>query len=120
DDGDGIADRRDIWHDGETVTGCANDLHGPYRGPDGWIYWTKGGFAEHSAVLPGAAGPVVTHASHIYRARPDGADAEIVASGGMDNPVGLAWTPEGELILSCTFLQHPGGGKRDGLIHAVF
>src|SRR5690606_24874403 len=65
DDGDGIADRRDSWHDGETVTGCANDLHGPYRGPDGWIYWTKGGFAEHTAVLPGAAGPVVTHASHI-------------------------------------------------------
>src|SRR5262249_35187415 len=40
-DGDGIADKREIWFDGKTLTGCANDLHGPYRGPDGWIYWCK-------------------------------------------------------------------------------
>jgi putative heme-binding domain-containing protein len=33
--------------------------------------------------------------------------------------VGLAWTPEGDLIVSGTFFQHPGDGKRDGLIHAV-
>ena len=26
----------------------------------------------------------------------------------------------GERILSCTFLVHPGGGRRDGLIHALY
>ena len=34
--------------EGQTLTGCANDLHGPYLGPDGWIYWTKGAFAEQT------------------------------------------------------------------------
>src|SRR5439155_23683863 len=38
-DGDGVADKREEWLKGQTLTGCANDLHGPYRGPDGWIYW---------------------------------------------------------------------------------
>ena len=32
-DGDGVADRREEWYKGETLTGCANDLHGPYLGP---------------------------------------------------------------------------------------
>ena len=41
-------------------------------------------------------------------------------TGGMDNPVGLAFTPGGELIVSGTFFQHPAGGHRDGLIHAVY
>ena len=39
-DGDGKAEKRETWFDGKTLTGCANDLHGPYPGPDGWIYWT--------------------------------------------------------------------------------
>jgi putative membrane-bound dehydrogenase-like protein len=40
--GNGIADKREEWFKGNTLTGCANDLHGPYAGPDGWIYWCKG------------------------------------------------------------------------------
>ena len=32
-DGDGIAEDRVEWYDGKTLTGCANDLHGPYNGP---------------------------------------------------------------------------------------
>jgi glucose/arabinose dehydrogenase len=32
-DGDGVAEKREVWFDGKTLTGCANDLHGPYRGP---------------------------------------------------------------------------------------
>ncbi len=30
-DGDGVADQRVEWFQGKTLTGCANDLHGPYR-----------------------------------------------------------------------------------------
>jgi len=47
-DGDGVCDRRETWFDGRTLTGCTNDLHGPYLGPDGWIYWCKGAFAEQT------------------------------------------------------------------------
>jgi putative membrane-bound dehydrogenase-like protein len=117
--GDGVADRREIWFDGKTLTGCANDLHGPYRGPDGWIYWCKGAFAKQTYERPGKP-PFVTRAAHIFRARPDGTDIEPVMTGGMDNPVDVVFTPTGERIFSTTFFQHPGGGQRDGLIHAVY
>ncbi len=29
-DGDGQCESREVWFDGQTITGCANDLHGPY------------------------------------------------------------------------------------------
>ncbi|WP_337176605.1 PVC-type heme-binding CxxCH protein [Paludisphaera sp.] len=118
-DGDGVADERVEWFDGKTLTGCANDLHGPYPGLDGRVYWTKGAFAEQTYDAPDAA-PFVTSASHIFRSRPDGTEIEPVLTGGMDNPVDVAFTPGGERILSCTFLQRPGGGLRDGLIHAAY
>ena len=117
-DGDGVADTRVEWFQGKTLTGCANDLHGPYRGPDGWIYWCKGAFAEQTYESPGKA-PFVTKAAHIFRSRPDGLRIEPVMTGGMDNPVDVVFTPGGERIFTTTFLQHPGGGKRDGLIHAI-
>ncbi|HXD86775.1 MAG TPA: hypothetical protein VN641_09785, partial [Urbifossiella sp.] len=64
--GDGKADKEEIWYDGKTLTGCANDLHGPYRGPDGWIYWCKGAFAKQEHTVRGK--PFTTRASHIFRA----------------------------------------------------
>ena len=54
-DGDGVADERVEWFQGKTLTGCANDLHGPYLGPDGWIYWCKGAFAEQTYDAAGQA-----------------------------------------------------------------
>ncbi|MEX2140722.1 MAG: PVC-type heme-binding CxxCH protein [Pirellulales bacterium] len=118
-DDDGVADERVEWFAGKTLTGCANDLHGPYLGRDGWIYWAKGAFAKQTYERPGRA-PLVTRASHIFRARPDGTGIEPVMTGGMDNPVDVVFTPKGERIFSCTFFQHPGGGQRDGLIHAIY
>lgn len=118
-DDDGVADRREIWFDAETLTGCANDLHGPYLGRDGFIYWCKGAFAEQTHALP-LGGELVTRAAHIFRRHPDGGAVEVVMTGGMDNPVEVAFTPHGERIFTTTFLQHPAGGRRDGLIHAVY
>src|SRR5262249_12236737 len=104
-DDDGVADRREEWFKGKTLTGCANDLHGPYLGPDGWIYWCKGAFAkqtyDHIPSHPwggegkseGGKQPFVTRASHIFRCRPDGSGIEPVMTGGMDNPVEVAFTP---------------------------
>ena len=118
-DDDGVADRREEWFQGKTLTGCANDLHGPYAGPDGRIYWCKGAFAPQTYERPGRK-PLVTRAAHIFRAKPDGTGIEPVMTGGMDNPVEVVFTAEGERIFTTTFLQHPGGGKRDGLIHALY
>ena len=159
-DGDGVADQREEWFKGNTLTGCANDLHGPYLGPDGYLYWTKGAFAEQtyerpihqvtrsvsegerSKTRPDAAEnktaegghptkPWTTKASHIFRAKPDAprdpetgsiktSAIECVMTGGMDNPVDVVFTPTGERIFTTTFLVHPGGGNRDGLLHAVY
>jgi putative membrane-bound dehydrogenase-like protein len=154
-DGDGVADKREDWFPGKTLTGCANDLHGPYLGPDGWIYWAKGAFARQTyervgkslsvipdlplnilgkevppATDPQTSGPQPstldpqrtwsTRASHIFRCRPDGSGLEVVMTGGMDNPVDVVFTPSGERIISNTFIVHPGGGLRDGLLHAVY
>lgn len=117
-DDDGKADKTEIWFDGKTLTGCANDLHGPYLGPDGWIYWCKGAFARQEYTIHGKK--FSTRASHIFRARPDGTGLEPVMTGGMDNPVDVVFTPSGERIFTTTFFQHPRDGKRDGLIHAVY
>ncbi len=117
--GDGVSDQRVAWYDGKTLTGCANDLHGPYLGPDGWFYWTKGAFAEQKHTL-GNGRPFVTRAAHIFRARPDGTGLEPVLTGGMDNPVGVTFTATGERILCGTFFQLPAAGKRDGLIHSIY
>jgi putative membrane-bound dehydrogenase-like protein len=117
--GDGRADQREEWFQGNTLTGCANDLHGPYLGRDGWIYWCKGAFAEQTYLRPGKT-PFVTRASHVFRRDPRSDLIEPVMTGGMDNPVELIFTPGGERIFTTTFLQHPDGGKRDGLIHAIY
>ena len=118
-DGDGTADRREEWFDAKTLTSCANDLHGPYLGLDGWIYWTKGAFAEQTYERPGRE-PFVTRAAHVFRRRPRGGPVEPVLTGGMNNPIEVAFTPEGERLLTSTFLTHPQLGRRDGILHAVY
>src|SRR5215831_6448112 len=117
--GDGVVDVREEWHKGQTLTGCANDLHGPYLGPDGWFYWCKGAFAKQTYELEGGK-HFESRAAHIFRARPDHTGMEPVMTGGMDNPVGLAFTAEGERILCGTFFDLAVPGHRDGLIHAIY
>jgi putative membrane-bound dehydrogenase-like protein len=113
---DGVADERVEWFQGKTLTGCANDLHGPYLGPDGWLYWCKGAFAEQTHMVNGREWK--TNAAHIFRSRTDGGGFEPVMTGGMDNPVDVVFTPEGERIFSATLVV--GKGRRDGIAHAVY
>ncbi len=117
--GRGVADQRVEWFQGKTLTHCANDLHGPYLCPDGWIYWCKGAFARQVYERPGQS-PFITRAAHIFRCRPDGSGLEPVMTGGMDNPVAVVFMPNGERIFTTTFLQQPALGLRDGLIHDVY
>ncbi len=118
-DDDGVADHREEWFQGRTLTHCANDLHGPYLGLDGWIYWTKGAFAEQTYERPGKPS-FVTRAGHIFRRRPGDSLIEPVLTGGMDNPVDVVFTARGERLLAATFLEHPKAGRRDAIIHAIY
>ena len=86
-DGDHVADERTPWFNGGTVEKCGNDMHGPYLGPDGYFYWTKGIYLEQSFLL-GNGKLHRSRAPHMFRARPDGSELEVVMTGGMNNPVG--------------------------------
>ena len=123
-DGDGVCENRQIWFDGTTLTGCANDLHGPWLGPDGWIYWTKSAFAEQThEILPGKVHVEKTwtsKASHLYRRHPQGGPIDPVMTGGMDNLVDVAWLPNGDRFFCATFLHHPRNGFRDGIGAATY
>lgn len=116
---DGLADERQEWFKGGTLTGCANDIHGPYLGPEGYLYWTKGAFAEQKHERPGKS-PIHDRAAHILRSRPDGSDLEVVMTGGMDNPVEVAFTPDGEPLFTSTFIDFSEPGRRDGIAHAIY
>ncbi len=118
-DGDGVCEQRDVWFDGTTLTYCANDLHGPYLGLDGWIYWCKGAFAEQEHALLGG-GRMKSKAAHIFRRHLEGGPIEPVMTGGMDNPVEVAFSQVGERFFTSTFLQHPANGHRDGIGHAIY
>jgi putative heme-binding domain-containing protein len=122
-DGDGYYEAREVWFDAGTLTHCANDLHGPILGPDGWVYWAKGAFAEqkHSLIARTNADKefsTPSKAAHIYRRHPNGGPIERLMTGGMDNPSDLTFSPEGERFFCSTFMHHPGNGLRDGIGHA--
>ena len=118
-DGDHAADERTVWFDGGSIEGCGNDMHGPYLGPDGYFYWCKGAFALQGHTL-GNGRMFKSSAAHIYRARPDGSQLEVVITGGMNNPVGLTFSNIGERFLSGTFFDLSEPGRRDGILHAVY
>jgi putative membrane-bound dehydrogenase-like protein len=120
-DGDGVADQRvEWWNVGRKPTHCGNEVHGPYAGPDGYLYWTKGAFEP--ITWTNSLTGVVEHdrAAHIFRAKPDGSGMESVMTGGMDNPVEVAFTPDGECLFTTTFVDFTQPAFRDGLCHAVY
>jgi len=69
-DGDGVADRREVLLTGWPLHSNGTTLHGPYLGPDGWMYLTYN-LGHHrvrtreGAMLEGPGG-------RVWRFRPDG------------------------------------------------
>ena len=120
-DGDGHADERvEWWNVGRPSTHCGNEVHGPYGGPDGFIYWTKGAF-EPIAWTNGITGQAhLDRGAHIFRARPDGSQMDSIMTGGMDNPVEVAFTADGECLFTSTFIDFSQPEFRDGLAHAIY
>jgi len=116
-DDDGVADQREEWVKTDKTTGCLNDLRGPYLGLDGYIYWSKGP-ALQEYIVDGK--PWASSARHIMRRHPKGINAEPLMVGGMDNPIEIAFTPGGQRMITCTYIQPPGQPRDDGILHAIY
>ncbi|EEF59040.1 PVC-type heme-binding CxxCH protein [Pedosphaera parvula] len=115
-DGDGVAEQRTVLLTGWNVRGTAS-LHGPFFGPDGWLYLTDGrhGFdikTKEETELKGLA-------SRIWRLQPDGSKLESFCGGGFDNPVELVFAPSGEMFGTMTYFTDPMNGQRDALMHWI-
>ncbi len=109
--GRGTADRREELLTGFRFNGNGCDIHGPFLGPDGRLYWTDGRHGYKVTTRDGQA--LEGLASRVWRCRTDGTEVERLAGGGFDNPVELAFTPEGDIL--GTMDQGPG----DALLHFV-
>ncbi len=97
-------------------TGNAADTHGPFLGPDGRLYWCDGRHGHEIVTREGHT--LKGKAARIFRCRPDGREVEYVCGGGMDNPVEVVFTDEGEPI-ACVDLFQSSPARMDVLLHAI-
>lgn len=114
---DGIADQREEIVTGFDYTGNAADVHGPKRHPNGRLYWCHG---RKGHVIKQKDGTTVHEglASGIWSCNPDGTDIQWHSLGCADNPTGLAFTPEGDLIGTVNlYYSNPRG---DTLMHWLY
>lgn len=109
--GTGTATRRVELLSGFSFNGNGCDIHGPFFGPDGRLYWTDGRHGYNVKTRDGQN--LEGFAARIWRSKADGTEVERLCGGGFDNPVEIAFTPEGDAI--GTMDQGPG----DCLLHYV-
>jgi putative membrane-bound dehydrogenase-like protein len=114
--GDGVADEREVLLTGWNMRNSAS-LHGPFLGPDGWLYLTHG---RHGYDITSKEGVNFTgKAARIWRCRPDGTQLERMAGGAFDNPIEIVFTDAGETLGTMTYFRDPAQGQRDALMHWV-
>src|SRR5258708_1558715 len=114
---DGETGRKETLVTGWHMSSNAGSLHGPFFGPDGFLYLTDG---RHGFDIKTKDGREFSgKSSRIWRLRPDGTGLEWFAGGGFDNPVELVFTPAGETIGTMTYYKDPENGERDALLHFV-
>ncbi|PQO38390.1 PVC-type heme-binding CxxCH protein [Blastopirellula marina] len=113
-DDDGVADQREKLVGDFGYTGNAADIHGPFLGPDGRIYWCDG---RHGHEIADKSGTLISKgkAARIFSCRTDGSDVQTFCTGGMDNPVEIVFTPEGEILGTVNLFY--GGPRGDCLVH---
>ncbi len=112
-DDDGVADKRTKLVDEFFYTGNAADVHGPFLGPGGRIYWCEG---RHGHEIRDANGKVISKgkAARIFSCRPNGSDVQVHCGGGMDNPVEIDFMPSGEMLGTVNIFYRKRG---DCLVH---
>lgn len=110
---DGVADERELLVSKFGYTGNAADVHGCFLGPDGRIYWCEG---RHGHEIADKAGTLLSKgkAARIFSCKTDGSDMQVHCGGGMDNPVEIDWTEEGEMLGTVNIFYHRRG---DCLVH---
>ncbi|MBA3699575.1 MAG: DUF1080 domain-containing protein [Planctomycetes bacterium] len=97
DNDDGVADRRELMVGGFAWSANGADCHGPWRHPDGRLYWTHGRKGHDVRQRDGTPVHKGLH-SGVWSMKPDGSDIRVHALACADNPVALGVTPTGELI----------------------
>lgn len=115
--GAGVADERRELVTKFNSVGNAADIHGPWLGPDGWLYWTDGRNG-HEVKVPGSTTVLKGKAACIFRCKLDGSSVEIVCGGGMDDPVQMAFTEEGEPFAVVDIFQ-ARPTRMDALIYCI-
>jgi putative membrane-bound dehydrogenase-like protein len=112
-DDDGVAEIREMIVSSFGFTGNAADVHGCFLGAEGRIWWCEG---RHGHDIVDAAGQSISKgkAARIFSSRPDGSDVRVHCGGGMDNPVEIDWTDEGEMLGTVNIFYHKRG---DCLVH---
>jgi putative membrane-bound dehydrogenase-like protein len=115
-DGDGVCDKRTELVTKFGSTGNAADIHGPFLGPDGRLYFTDGRHGHEIALPDGKL--MSGKAARIFRCKPDGSELEVVCGGGMDNPVEIAFTEEGEPLCTVALFQAQPA-RVDAIIHCI-
>jgi len=101
-DGDGVAEHREIIVHGWNLSSNAASLHGPFLGPDGWLYLTDGRHGFN--ITTKDAGNSRARLTDLARA-PGWHGLEWVSGGGFDNPVELVFLPTGETFGTMTYFQ---------------
>lgn len=110
---DGVADTRDVFVGKFGFIGNAADIHGCFLAPNGRITWCDG---RHGHEFVDEDGTVQSKgkAARLFSCWLDGSDVFSHCGGGMDNPVEVDFTPEGEM-LGVVNLFYPKRG--DCLVH---
>lgn len=114
-DDDGVADIRTQLIDGFEYTGNAADVHGPFLHPNGRIFWCHGRKGHTVYQRDGKTLVSEGKGARIWSMLPDGNDVQFHAGGGMDNPVEIDFTPEGEILGSVNLFY--GRPRGDTLVH---
>lgn len=117
-DGDGVAEERQILVSEFGFTGNAADIHGCFLGPDGRIYWCDG---RHGHTFTDDKGITLSKglAARIFSCLPDGTDVRAFAGGGMDNPVEICFTEEGEMLGTVAIFDNKPD-RVDAIVHWAY
>ncbi len=117
-DGDGRAEVQEELATGFDFTGNAADVHGPFLHPNGRLHWAHG--RKGFAIPDNDTGQIMEtgKSARIWSAQLSGGEVESFAGGGMDNPVEIDFTDEGEIIGTVNLFY--GRPRGDTLTHWVY
>ncbi|MDF1741581.1 MAG: c-type cytochrome [Verrucomicrobiales bacterium] len=116
-DGDGVAEVREELVTGFDFTGNAADVHGPFLHPNGRLYWCHG--RKGFAIPDNDTGQIMEtgKGARVWSSQLSGGEVEAFAGGGMDNPVEVDFTEEGEILGTVNLFY--GRPRGDTLTHWV-